>query len=85
MTTTTMFTVSVFNGREHPAVHPYAVERHANERDARRAAARMLGHSSLRGASSWSRYQGGTVYQFGPRTEDTEYDFAVVQRDGDEG
>ena len=82
---TTMFTVSVFNGREHPAVHPYKTERHSNERDARRAAARMLGHSSLRGAASWDRYQGGTVYQFGPRSEDTEYDFVVVQRDGDEG
>jgi len=80
-----MFTVSVFDGSAHPAVHPYASERHANERDARRAASRMLGHSSLRGSSSWYRSQGGTVYQFGPRSEDTEYDFVVVQLDGDEG
>lgn len=72
-------TVSVFDGRQHPARHPYRTEICATMREARKAAARMLGHESLRGASTWDRCQGGTVYQFGPRREGTEYDFAVIE------
>ena len=74
-----MYHVSVYDGSQHPAIHPYATEEHPTGREARRAAARLLGHRSLRGASTWDRYQGGTVYQFGPRTEDSEYDFAVIE------
>ncbi len=77
------YIVELYNGREHPAVHPVRTAHAATEREARRIAARMLGHSSLRGASQWGRYQGGTVYQFGPRVEDSEYDYAVIQQDGE--
>lgn len=76
------YTIEVYNGREHPAVHPVRTAHAATEREARRIAARMLGHASLRGASQWDRYQGGTVYQFGPRGG-SEHDYAVIQQDGE--
>lgn len=76
-----MITVSVYDGTQHPAPRPYTTEEHATMREARQAAARMLGHRSLRGASTWDRYQGGTVYQFGPRTDDSEYDFVVIEEE----
>lgn len=63
---------------EDSATRPHQTEYAETERAARRIAARMLGHVTLRGAASWDRYQGGTVYQFGPRREDNGYDFVVV-------
>lgn len=51
----------------------------ATEREARRIAARMLGHRTLRGSSQWDRFEGGTVYQFGPHEEDNGYDFVVIE------
>lgn len=78
MTTTMKYRIECYDGSLHPATHPDRVEHAADARTARRIAAAMLGHSSLRGASQWERYQGGTVYQFGPRTEDNGYDFAVI-------
>lgn len=77
------YTICIYDGGQHPAVHPYQTERAATLREARRLAARGLGHQSLRGAATWDRYQGGTVYQFGPHTEDNGYDFAVITLDGD--
>lgn len=60
---------------------PTLVERVADERTARRRAARLLGHCSLRGAASWARYQGGVVYQFGPRDSDNGYPLVVIVSD----
>lgn len=45
----------------------------ATPREARRVAAQMLGRRSLRGATTWERYQGGTLYRFGPRGERAPY------------
>lgn len=73
-----MFTIRVY---KHDAEHAFDTEHHASARDARRAAARLLGHRSLRGASSWAHPHGGVVYQFGPRTEDNDHDFVVVVDD----
>ncbi len=73
------YIVSVYDGRQHPAVRPIARSVCSTMPEARREAARLLGHRSLRGASTWERYQGGTVYQFGPKTEDNEYDFVVIE------
>jgi len=56
----------------------YASAEFKAEREARAWAAKKLGHTSLRGASKWDRYQGGTVYQFGPHHEDNGCDFAVI-------
>lgn len=72
------FRIECYDGTEHPAVVPYAVAQVATMREARRVAAKMLGHDTLRGAASWDRFQGGTVWQFGPRTEDNGEDFAVI-------
>lgn len=74
-----MIRVSVYNGSQHPAVHPYWTDTFETEKEARSVAARKLGHQSLRGASTWDRYQGGTVYQFGPKDENSNYDFAVIE------
>lgn len=67
--------------RLYPDMSNHAIETAtaATEREARRIAAKMLGHKNLRGASQWDRFQGGTVYQFGPHTEDNGYDFAVIE------
>ncbi|HMN09291.1 MAG TPA: hypothetical protein PKC83_10945 [Gemmatimonadaceae bacterium] len=75
---TTKYRIEQYDGSLRPATHPDRVEYAADERAARRIAADMLGHRSLRGASTWERYQGGTVYQFGPRVEDNGYDYAVI-------
>lgn len=75
---TTKYRIEQYDGSLRPATHPDRVEYAADERAARRIAAAMLGHRTLRGAAQWERYQGGTVYQFGPRVEDNGYDFAVV-------
>lgn len=75
------YTIEVYDGSQHPAPHPYRVEYAHTERDARRIAAQLLGHSTLRGSASWERYQGGTVYQFGPRVDDNEHDYAVIVAD----
>lgn len=72
------YTIAVYDGSQHPSNHPYRTATAGTEREARRIAAQMLGHQSLRGASSWEHHKGGTVYQFGPRTEDSEYDFVVI-------
>jgi len=77
-----IYWIGVYDGSQHPAPHPYASETAETEREARKIAARMLGHTSLRGASSWDRYQGGTVYQFGPRNESNDYDFVVIEAEG---
>jgi hypothetical protein len=77
------YTIELYDGRQHPAVHACTRSRAATEREANREAARLLGHASLRGASRWDRYQGGTVYQFGPHEEDNGYDYAVVIADDD--
>lgn len=55
-----------------------ASTRATTEREARRAAARMLGRRSLRGASQWESRRGGVAYQFGPRREGTAYPIAVI-------
>jgi hypothetical protein len=75
------YNVECYDGNQHPAPRPYEIETATTEREARRIAARMLGHRTLQGASSWERYQGGTVYQFGPRREDNGYDYAVIRAD----
>lgn len=75
--------VEIYDGTQHPAVHPHTSEEFRSLRDARAFAARGLGHASLRGASTWNRYQGGTVFQFGPRVEDNGYDFAVISELGE--
>lgn len=62
-----------------PGAPPDEVAYANTPRDARRIAARMLGHATLRGASTWERWQGGTVYQFGPRTESNGYDFVMIE------
>lgn len=49
------------------------------EREARAAAARSLGHKNLRGAGFWASVS-GTVYHFGPRTQDGDYPTAEVRR-----
>lgn len=73
------YTIEVYDGRQHPALRPYRVEHATTEREARRIAARMLGHRTLRGASAWDRSQGGTVWQFGPRDPlASEFDFVVI-------
>ena len=74
-----MYVIQLFDGGQHPAVHPIATSTAATEREARKEAARLLGHRTLRGAATWDRYQGGTVYQFGPRDEDNGYDYVVIE------
>lgn len=78
-----MIHVSIYDGSEHPALSPYATKEFADMKSARAWAAKMLGHKTLRGASTWDRYQGGSVYQFGPRDEDNNYDHAVIEDDRD--
>lgn len=73
------YRIACYDGNQHPATHAYRVDTASTMREARQIAARMLGHSSLRGASTWDRYQGGTVYQFGPKVEDNGYDFVVIE------
>ena len=73
------YRVSVYDGSMHPAPHPYRTAYCATEGEARRVAAGMLGKRNLRGASTWGDCKGGTVYQFGPRSEDSEYDYAVIE------
>lgn len=63
------------------AARPTRTEAYATVKEARKAAARMLGHNSLRGASTWDRYQGGDVYQFGPRSEMNDRPFVVIVDD----
>lgn len=80
-----MIRVELYDGSQHPAVRPVKVETTDSDRKARRIAAAMLGHASLRGASTWNRHQGGTVWQFGPRSaEDSEYDYVVIRDDDDD-
>lgn len=81
----TDYTVELYDGTQHPATTPTTVVRCATLREARREAARMLGHKNLRGAATWDRPQGGAVYQFGPHQEENGYDFAVIIADGDDG
>lgn len=78
------YSIELYDGGQHPARHPRQTATAATEREARRIAARMLGHGSLRGASTWTRYQGGQVYQFGPHDEYSEYDFVVILDRADE-
>lgn len=78
------YRIEVYYGSQHPSHYPYNTDTAATEREAHRRAAQMLGHTTLRGASTWSRYQGGQVYQFGPRTENNGYDFVVIIAPGDE-
>lgn len=59
--------------------HPYRTATATTEREARKIAAKFLGASTLRGSSTWPRYQGGTVFQFGPHEEDNGYDFVVIE------
>ena len=73
------YTIERYDGGQCPARHPCRVEYAATEREARRIAARMLGHRTLRGAASWERYQGGAVWQFGPRDAGASgFDFVVI-------
>jgi hypothetical protein len=72
------YRIECYDGSQHPATYATETDYATTERDARRIAARMLGHASLRGAASWERYQGGTVYQFGPRAEDNGHDYVVI-------
>lgn len=74
----TTYSIELFDGSQHPALHPTKSASASTEREARRIAAGMLGHKTLRGAASWERYQGGTVFQFGPRCEDNEFDYVVL-------
>ena len=74
-----IYTVRLYDGRQCPATRAYRVDSASTMREARRIAARMLGHSTLRGASTWDRYQGGTVYQFGPKVEENGHDFVVIE------
>lgn len=74
-----MYTVKLYDGTQCPAVHATETATAATETEARKIAARMLGHKSLRGAATWERYQGGTVFQFGPKSEDNGYDYAVIE------
>lgn len=77
MNTRHMYRVEYYDDEHHDI--PDLIEVVADERTARRTAARLLGHRTLRGASSWRRYQGGTVFQFGPRTEDNGEPFVVIE------
>jgi len=43
--------VEIYDGTQHPAVHPHTSEEFRSLRDARAFAARGLGHANLRGAS----------------------------------
>ena len=79
----TTYRIECYDGTQHPALHPDTTAEASTEREARRIAARMLGHRTLRGASSWESWQGGIVYRFGPRAEDSEYDYAVIIDLGD--
>lgn len=72
------YRIERYDGGQYPAVHPCQTATAVTRTEARRIAARMLGHRTLRGAASWERYQGGTVYQFGPHAEDNGYDYAVI-------
>lgn len=79
-TSSTLYRIAVYNGQARPAKHPYRIETVESERVARRVAAQMLGHRTLRGAASWERSQGGTVWRFGPRApEHNGYDFVVIE------
>lgn len=73
------FRIAVYNGTLQPTGFPYSVHTTETLAEARAWAARALGHKTLRGAATWERYQGGTVYKFGPRTEHNGYDFVVIE------
>ena len=77
-TTPAAHIIEVYDGSSSPAPRPYRTERATTEQEARRVAARLLAHASLRGASSWPRPDGGTVWQFGPHREDNGFDYAVI-------
>lgn len=80
-----MYTIEVFDGGQHPAPEPYSTARAGTEREARRVAARMLGHSTLRGASTWEQMRGGTAFRFGPWEEgDNGYDVVVITIDDED-
>jgi hypothetical protein len=64
--------------RDESGRFPAEVATEATLRAANRTAAAQLGASSLRGAATWNRYQGGTVYQFGPRVENNGHPFVVI-------
>lgn len=74
--------IACYSGSQRPSKYPAETDTADTPREARRIAARMLGHRTLRGAATWDRYQGGTVYQFGPHEEDNGYDFAVIEGPG---
>lgn len=73
------FRITVYNGTLQPAKFPYSVYTTDTLSKARAWAARVLGHKTLRGAATWERSQGGTVYQFGPRTDHNGHDFVVIE------
>ncbi len=75
-----MYRIELYDGSQQPANRAMSTQTCGSESEARKVAAKMLGHRSLRGAATWDRYQGGTVYQFGPRSElmDNDYDFVVI-------
>lgn len=73
------YKIDCYDGKQQPASHAFRTASANTMREARRIAARMLGHRTLRGASTWDRYQGGTVYQFGPHEEENGYDFVVIE------
>lgn len=75
------YRIELYDGGQHPAIHPTETATAETYRDARRIAARMLGHRTLRGAASWQE-QGGDGWQFGPHEEDNGYDYAVILREG---
>lgn len=77
-----MYTIALYDGSQHPSVTPISRSNARTEKEARKIAARMLGQKNLRGASTWDHFLGGTVYQFGPNDEDSEFDFVVI--DGDD-
>ena len=75
MSEETMYYVNLYDPRI--PLRPQHTETHHTERTARQAAARMLGHTSLRGAARWPT-DDGITYQFGPRLEDTDYEYVVI-------
>jgi hypothetical protein len=73
------YTVDLYDGSQHPPQRPVAHAVFDTEREARREAASMLGHETLRGAARWDHHGGGTVYQFGPGAVENGYDFVVIR------
>lgn len=72
------YIIEVYKGPPFPGNRPYRVEHAATHRDARHIAARMLGHRTLRGANRWERYEGGPIWLFGPRYEESGFDYVTI-------